>query len=412
MENGHNPSSLRVNNIRVVLDILQRADEVTVSQISEQVQLSKTTLWKIMDFFVEQNLAISVGKSEGSEERGKKPELYRFNEAFGYVIAITFFGGTIILALTDAKMSVFYKEIIYIAENERIDHVVSIIAAFIAKWQSPGAPRIPKGARLLGIVIAGSGVTDTKAGTIITASRFSSWPSDVAFKALLEEQVTFQAPFYIDNYNRFFAFAEKTLGCARGYRNIIDIVAGWDGIGAGIIAEGNLKRGPRFLTGEVGHMCLNPADEEICHCGGRGCFEQLASTDRLLMKAERGRPRHPDSIIYKQEPGMIVVGTIFDAANSGDPWACELLEVVIGWFAIALLNISLVFNAEIIVISGDYRKAGPYFLKRLNERIEDTSLTRMRKNLLVVYSQFDDEGALLGGASFVVNRYFAKHFEY
>ncbi len=409
---GHNPSSLRVNNRRLVLEILRKAEEITVSQICQSIHLSKTTLWKIMDHFVKSNLVICTGKAEASDEGGKKPELYRFNKDYGYIISIAIYGFCILLVLTDAKATIFYKETVFIDENKSLDHIVEIVSNFIRKWQEPGVANINIHAKLLGIVIASSGIIDPELGTCFTSSRFDSWPSEAPIKDLIRERVELKAPFYIDNYNRFFAFAEKSMGCAKGYQNIIDVVAGHDGLGAGIIADGKLKRGPRYLTGEIGHMCLNPNDVETCHCGGKGCFEQVVSCERLISKAEAGRKENPGSAIYGITADKIRLQMIFDAANAEDAWACQLIDEVIDWFAIAFQNISLVFNAEVIILSGDYRSAGAYFLRHLSEKVEKVSLVRMKKNIQIRYSSFDEEGALLGGASYVLHDYFANRFEY
>ena len=84
----------------------------------------------------------------------------------------------------------------------------------------------------------------------------------------------------------------------------------------------------------------------------------------------------------------------------------------VSWFAIGLYNINLVFNAEIIIIAGDYRNAGPYFLKKLSEGTEHVSLLRMKKNIEIRYSTFDEGGPLLGGASYVLYDYFTERLEY
>jgi len=380
--------------------------------MAEKVHLSKTTLWKIMDHFVQAGLVLNIGKDTATEELGKKPELYRFNESFGYVITITIYADSVLLALTDARATVFYKEVVYIRENEALDLIVDLVARFIARWQEPGAPNFPSSARLLGIVVACSGVVDSEHGKSMTSSRFHSWPTDAPIVDLIREKVEFKAPFFIDNFCRYFAFAEKTLGCAKDKANIIDVVALTQGVGAGIIAEGRMKRGPRFLSGEIGHMLLDPSDTEICHCGGRGCFEPLVSVQRLIAKAADGRAEHASSAIYADGEETPTLQAIFDAANAGDDWARELMDVVIRWFAVALGNANLVFNAEIVIISGVYTDAGPYFLDKLREEIESTSLLRLKRGFDIRYSTFDEEGALRGGASYVLHDYFDRKFEY
>ncbi len=411
IKSGHKQASVRISNRQLVLELLRSSEEVTISQIAEQIHLSKTTLWKIIDHFIGENLVLPSGKAQASEEGGKKPDLFRFNERYGYVISISVFGTSIQCALTDAKAVIFYKEIIFIQKNEQLSRIIEIIAGFIKKWQEPSTI-VDRHAKLLGVVIAASGVVDSKNGIIFTASRFNSWEQHAPFRKLIEQQVELKAPFYIDNYNRYIAFAEKSLGCAKDKNNIIVITAGFDGLGGGIIAEGVLKRGPRYLTGEVGHMRLDPSDTEVCHCGGRGCFEQLISPQRMIRRAETLRNEYLDSMLYAPGAGAVTLKSIFSASNAGDKLACLLIDGVVEWFAMAIANINLVFNSEIYILSGDYRNAGPFFLRRLREKTEQQSLLRMEKRMDIRYSEFDDEGAILGGSSYALNQHFSTIIEY
>lgn len=116
-----------------------------------------------------------------------------------------------------------------------------------------------------------------------------------------------------------------------------------------------------------------------------------------------------ESLIYKE---VVTLQNIFNASNEGDKWARTLLDDVIKWFAIGIQNIILVFNPEIVIISGDYRTAGNYFKTKLMEIINKTSLVRMNKDIKIEYSEFDEEGALLGAASYVIHDYFNNRFKY
>ncbi len=405
---GNNQSSVRISNRFLVLDLLRNSEALTVGQIAEHVRLSKTTIWKIIDHFLRLNLVNLYGKAEASDEGGKKPELYRFNENCGYVISISFMGDSIHLALTDARANIFYKEIIYIDNNEKLENIIKIISAFIKKWQDPES-LIKKNSKLIGIVVAASGVIDPEQGMSITASRFNSWRTLSPIREMIEELVEIKAPFYIDNYNRFHTYAEKSIGQVQDKENIICINLNQDGVGGGIIADNKLKRGPRFLTGELGHMCLDPEETETCHCGGKGCFEQLVSIPRMLNTAHERVKDHPESQLSGNE---ITLQSIFKASNRGDFFAQSLLDPVIKWFSIAIYNANLVFNAETVLISGDFRNAGNYFLEKLKENVETRGFLRMSKDFDIRYSIFDEEGCLRGGACYVINDYFEKNSDY
>ena len=69
-----------------------------------------------------------------------------------------------------------------------------------------------------------------------------------------------------------------------------------EGIGAGIIAHGQLITGRRGMAGEFGHVPLEPGGP-LCSCGNRGCWEVLAS-NRAAMRyyfESRGQDTPPDT---------------------------------------------------------------------------------------------------------------------
>src|SRR5947208_7213136 len=54
-----------------------------------------------------------------------------------------------------------------------------------------------------------------------------------------------------------------------------------EGIGTGILAQGQLVSGRRGMAGEFGHVPLDP-DGPRCSCGSKGCWEVLASNTAAL----------------------------------------------------------------------------------------------------------------------------------
>jgi predicted NBD/HSP70 family sugar kinase len=54
-----------------------------------------------------------------------------------------------------------------------------------------------------------------------------------------------------------------------------------EGIGAGVLANGQLVRGQGGMAGEFGHVPLDP-EGPLCGCGGRGCWEVFASNRAAL----------------------------------------------------------------------------------------------------------------------------------
>lgn len=78
--------------------------------------------------------------------------------------------------------------------------------------------------------------------------------------------------------------------------NVIALTIG-TGIGAGVILNGELRRGATGIAGEAGHIIVNPSGGERCGCGATGCLEAMASGTALGRLGRRGsppsRPRRP-----------------------------------------------------------------------------------------------------------------------
>lgn len=66
------------------------------------------------------------------------------------------------------------------------------------------------------------------------------------------------------------AYGESRMGVAAGKRNFVYISAS-DGVGAGIVINGEIMHGVTGLAGEIGHIQVDPLGA-ICSCGNRGCL--------------------------------------------------------------------------------------------------------------------------------------------
>ena len=82
------------------------------------------------------------------------------------------------------------------------------------------------------------------------------------------------------------------------------------------------------------------------------------------------------------------------------------------WFAVGLGNIILTNDPELIVIQGQYVKAGECFLKRVREGIRRIGLPDVEKTVRVQFSAMGEERGVIGGAAFVISDFFAKRLSF
>ncbi len=214
------------------------------------------------------------------------------------------------------------------------------------------------------------------------------------------------APVFVDNVNRFQALAEGQRGLASGARSFLIVDALIEGLGAGIIREGRIEHGAHDLSGEIGHMILDP-DGYPCICGGRGCFEAMVSSRRLLENVGNGYAAHADSLIFSGSPaGHAGIEDVFKAFKEGDDFAKRIIDDMIRWFAHGLNNVVMVYDPEMIIIQGIYTCLGEYFLRGLRDRLSTLSLPAIRKDVRIEYSSFGPERGIIGGSLFVCQSYF------
>jgi predicted NBD/HSP70 family sugar kinase len=395
--------TLKQINRKIILNILRNSGELSIAELSKKVNLSKPTLMTIMNYYIENKLVVIAGKGNSTEEGGKKPNIFKFNADGGYAIGMTISANKLSSIITDLKGNILDKISMTLETDEGFNSVLKkIIDSYNNLINNANINR----KRIVGFAIGAYGITDFINGKVIFSPHFPSWGKNLDLKKKILEQIPDEILVIVDNHIRFQVFAEKILGLAKEKNSIVAIQAGI-GLVAGVIIENEIKRGNHSLIGEIGHMIVDPEAREICACGGKGCFEAMVSTNRLLRMAKEKYKEYPDSAIFKKNnPDAINIYDIFDASNQGDRLALSLMDDMINWFGIGISNIILMYDPQITIIQGIFTKAGEYFLENLKEKINKISLFSIKRETEIKYSELGDKAGVLGAASYVLSKYF------
>jgi len=396
------------NNIRSVLALIRRRDTFSVAEISQAVRLSKTTVKKTIDLLAAMKLVLSAGKGESTEDGGKKPELYRFNRNFGYVISIHITPDAIVAVTADLGADITYYRKLEVTAERGMDFILGQVAEIIRGFV---AMKSSSGEKFIGVVLALPGLADASRGISIYSPHYPSWGRDVPLVQLLRNKLGdgYEVPIFIDCVNRYQALAEREKGVAGGATNFIIIDALNEGLGSGIMTHGELVRGSQSLSGEIGHMTLNPVDGPSCICGNRGCFEAMVSAKRLRDMIKDARARGVSSSLFSNGmPDDIPIDVVCELASKGDPFCTALIDDVARWFTVGLGNVIMVNDPELIIIQGLYVKAGTSFLEKLREGIRHIGLPDVEKRVRIEYSNLGEERGVVGGAFFMIDDFFSK----
>lgn len=144
-----------------------------------------------------------------------------------------------------------------------IDEVLALARGLLARADG----------RLLGVGVGSPGVVS--ADGVVLAAPNIGW-RDLPLQSLLRERL--DVPVYVANDADAATLAERTLG---GAGEDFMVVKVGRGVGAGVLVHGDLARGSRFATGEIGHVTVGTDSGRRCTCGRDGCLETWLSIRSL-----------------------------------------------------------------------------------------------------------------------------------
>lgn len=194
------------------------------------------------------------------------------------------------------------------------------------------------------------------------------------------------------------ALGEMWLGAGRGHKNLIMVTLG-TGVGGGIIVNGQPLIGAHGAGGEIGHLCANYEESEVCGCGNKGCLEMYASATGVVRLAGRrlGADDSPSSL----REGELSAKAVFDALKKGDPVAGEIVEEFASYLGHGLANIAAVTDPSVIVIGGGVSKAGSILLGYIEKYFQEKAFFA-NKDTKFVLAELGNDAGICGAAKLIL----------
>jgi len=178
-----------------------------------------------------------------------------------------------------------------------------------------------------------------------------------------------------------------------------------DGVGAGVVVNGEVLRGHRETAGEFGHVPLS-LDGPHCMCGLRGCWEAYTSniaTRARYLGLEASMPENRETL---RDTGFKMVDLI-NRARSGDGRAREALEETGRYLGLGLASVITALSPAQIIVGGEITSAwdliGPTVLAEARGR----TLTDLAAATPIIPATGGEHPRLRGAAALLVARDFA-----
>lgn len=187
------------------------------------------------------------------------------------------------------------------------------------------------------------------------------------------------------------ALGELWQGAARGHRSAFMMTLG-TGIGGGLVQNEKIVTGNRGGAGEIGHLCVNPKETEVCTCGNYGCLEQYASASALERAAAKALSENPARPSALRGVTPLTAKAVCDAAREGDELADKLVDQLCGWLGWALATTAAVAAPEIFVVGGGLAQAGPFLLEKIRRSYRRYAFHVFQKTPCVLAELGNDAG--------------------
>lgn len=345
---------LRKVNESAILELIREKGPISRSDLARLLRLSPPTITRIVNPLIEAGLVIegSTGDSKG----GRRPIMLTFNSQASLIVGV-YVGQNIVGALADLNGEIFERRTLPSLPGEA---GVQRLIDFIKELCQAAAPF---GAPLRGVGVGIPSITVLEDGLITWAPSFG-W-RNLPLKQRLQEAL--DLPVFIENSVNLIALGESWRGAGQGLRNLLCLQLG-DGIGAGLILNGQLYRGSHYAAGEVGYIIPNERYLGQTY-DNYGCLEGLAGSSGIVQRAWQRLQTGQPSILAQTELNSLTVEQVLAAASAGDTLAQAVAQETVDYLSIAVANMACIIDPDRIIIGGDLAEFGELFIEPIRARL-------------------------------------------
>lgn len=202
----------------------------------------------------------------------------------------------------------------------------------------------------------------------------------------------------INNDANVAALGEMWKGGGAGQKNMIMVTLG-TGVGGGVIIAGRVVTGAHGAGGEIGHICVNYDETEVCGCGKRGCLEQYTSATGIVRLAKRKLENETRDTMLVRD--TVTAKDVFDAVKAGDLVAAEVAEKFGIYLGRALANLAAVTDPAVFVIGGGVSKAGEVLIPYIEKPYMESALFA-NKEVKFTLATLGNDAGICGAAKLVL----------
>jgi N-acetylglucosamine repressor len=326
-------------NRKIVLNLVREHQPISRAELARRMEVNRGTITTLVNQLIAEGDL--VDGEIGAALRGRKPRLLHVPSGGRLAIAVDVRLRRTHVVLSDFESREIARETIHTPLEP--DALVAELAAVIARLQRQVGPGICEG---IGVVVPG--MVDRRTGQVLRSPQLG-W-RNVAIRSALAEATGLRV--FIENAPIACALAHMWLAPTPPEgSDSFAFVAVSDGVGVGLVVNGEVVRGHTDTAGEFGHL---PIDLEgpRCLCGLDGCWEAYTSNVATLARY-LGLDVSDPAVRERIRANGVGVLDLVRRAEEGDERALAALRESARYLGTGIAGIIGALNPARIIVGGE-----------------------------------------------------------
>jgi N-acetylglucosamine repressor len=383
-------------NRHIALNLIREHQPISRADLARGMKMTRGVVSVLVQELIAQGLIYEGATGEAA--RGRKPTFLHIRTHDRLVVAVDIRFTRTYLMLCD-----------FSGRQLAIENFDTILQ--IGDFVKDLAGRIRKLLRRQGLGLACEGIglvvpgmVDQRTGKILNAPALGWLDVDIRTKLAAATGLTV----HVENSGRASALAQLwlTRGETSGGHNFVYISVS-DGVGVGVVVNGELLRGRDHIAGEFGHMPLN-LDGPRCMCGNNGCWEAYTSNLATLSRyfgwnLSKHSPKH----LKDAERSSFTVLDLIACARRGDSKAVAAVLATGRFLGLGIATIINLVNPDCIYLAGEIITAWDLIEDTVRDAISERSLTEAATHTPLRVTSTQEYPRLRGAAALIAAPTFA-----
>jgi len=361
---------------------LLRAEPRTRAQLVAITGQARSTIAARLDSLSEVGLIGQIG--ERSSAMGRPAASFYFRPDAGAVLAVDIGASHVRVAVTDLSVKILTERHLELNVEEGPDVVLGQVIALSRELLAEAGIAT---SRLKGVGIGIPGPVTHDSGRPSSPPIMPGWDGHDIIGTM---KAAFDVPIHVDNDANIMAIGEHALA----WKDVADLVfvKFATGVGMGIILDGQIRRGAKGSSGDIGHIRVPGGPPNPCHCGGTGCLEAVIGVPALLAQLE--------AVGRTATSGADIVSLV----RSGDKAAIQVIRDAGRTAGEVLAGVVSLLNPSVIAVGGILAQAHEQLIAGIRESVYAKSLPLATQDLRINASIAGPRAGIIGASTLVCDQ--------